>query len=115
MAAQVETPEEQQQEAENILLGKSRSFTDGKPMYCTAETLATWKQPASRSSSFKCGPCGHRFKAGDYYRWLYTNNLPGYGGNPFTCEKCDGPDVIEKWKRRVDAGNERAPYTSERL
>lgn len=48
---------------------------------------------------FRCGLCGHRFKEGDYIRFLFTNKEGLPGGNPFTCEACDGPDVLERWKQ----------------
>jgi hypothetical protein len=41
---------------------------------------------------------------GDYWRWIFTNNLSGYGGNPMVCEACDGinEEVIARWKQLVD-------------
>jgi hypothetical protein len=50
---------------------------------------------------FKCGMCGHRFVVGDGVRWVYANgNTPSFC-NFFTCDDCDGPDVLE---RRTAAG-----------
>lgn len=47
---------------------------------------------------FRCGLCGCKFEAGNTARWVKTNQLDRYRGDPFVCETCDGPDVIEKWK-----------------
>lgn len=75
------------------------SFTDGKPRIATQEDLqANWGGGRS-GEYFRCCLCGYRFKEGDYWRWQYTNDIPGAGGNPLVCKKCDGPDVIEKWKQ----------------
>lgn len=37
---------------------------------------------------FRCGFCGHRFKVGDKWRGLYTNDMRDAGGNPLVCEDC---------------------------
>lgn len=79
------------------------SFVEGKPMVATREHCNTrWMRD---KKNFRCGMCGCNFKEGDVFRWIYTNNLPGYSGNPLVCEKCDGPDVIERWKKLVDEFN----------
>lgn len=53
--------------------------------------------------SFRCHLCGHKFCVGENYRWVYANGrtfeLEGkkYGVcNFFTCETCDGKDVIDR-------------------
>ena len=78
------------------------SFTDQKPLIVTVDDVKRNWGGATDGSKFRCSICGHRFQAGDYYRWVYTNNLQGYGGNPFVCKSCDGPDVIEKWKAHCE-------------
>lgn len=73
---------------------------DGKPQIATKEHCnAPW---SGNKRNFRCGLCGYQFKVGDYWRFVYTNSIPGYGGNPLVCNKCDGPDVIEKWKALCD-------------
>ncbi|MBE3064588.1 MAG: hypothetical protein IMZ69_06180, partial [Spirochaetes bacterium] len=74
-------------------------WTNGKPFVVTAEQM---KLPwcGNRSGKyFRCGFCGHRFKEGDTVCWVFTNNIPGAGGNPFSCADC-GTDLRElrnKW------------------
>jgi len=46
---------------------------------------------------FRCGLCGHLFKAGDIARWVYLGNSGFKYGNKFVCEKCDCKDVVEKF------------------
>lgn len=72
------------------------SFMDGKPQAATAEHLAVrW---SGRAGNFRCRLCGHTFKLGDIWRWVYANgaNSPSRCGNFFVCTTCDGPDVLEK-------------------
>lgn len=38
--------------------------------------------------AFFCGFCGHDFELGDEFRMVFTNDLPGCGGNPLTCKPC---------------------------
>ena len=53
---------------------------------------------------FRCAFCGHKFEPFDGYRWLFTNNIAGYGGNPFICDDCytTHDEAIEKWKKMCD-------------
>jgi hypothetical protein len=74
------------------------SFTDGKPHVVTHEDLTRPWSGHTDGSHFRCYLCGHRFKVGDVFRWQFTNNVKGAGGNPFVCERCDGPDVVGRWK-----------------
>jgi len=79
------------------------TFTNEKPVVATKEYCITrWM---GGEGNFRCGICGYKFKENDVFRWIYTNDLPGYNGNPLVCEKCDGPDVIERWKKLVDEFN----------
>lgn len=78
------------------------SFTDQKPFTATAEDCKRDWACGKPGEHFRCGLCGHKFVTGDVVRWQFTNNLPGYGGNPFVCKPCDGPDVVEKWKALVN-------------
>lgn len=48
---------------------------------------------------FRCAFCGHKFVPGDLYRIVYTNDMKGAYGNPIVCEKCDGEDVRDRWRK----------------
>jgi len=37
---------------------------------------------------FRCYFCGHHFVPGDLFRWIYSNDSRGPGGNPLTCKPC---------------------------
>lgn len=60
---------------------------------------------SGNKTNFRCGICGNKFRLGDGYKMLYTNNIPGYGGNPLVCDKCDTPQAIDKWKSNWDEFN----------
>jgi len=85
------------------------NFTDGKPRIVTSRDLeACW---GDSPDNFRCGFCGHKFILGDYYRWQYTNDVPGAPGNPFVCKYCDvDPEILKKqwrvmhvnWKEMVN-------------
>ena len=79
------------------------SFIDGKPRVATKDDVNGewgWYRDAR---CFRCHLCGHKFAEGDYWRFVYTNNLVApCGGNPLVCESCDGVDVIERWKALCD-------------
>lgn len=70
------------------------SFTDGKPRIATAEDLvAKWNgDPAN----FRCRLCGHRFRLGDVWRWVFANAAHSEvrHGNFLVCAQCDGPNVL---------------------
>lgn len=71
------------------------SFTDQKPFIVTEEhTKARWCGYCD-ARMFRCAWCGHKFQVGDTARWVFTNdsenNARGLAGNPFICDKCDGP------------------------
>ena len=77
------------------------SFTNQEARIATEKDCkASWSgQPNGRR--FRCGLCGYKFKPGDYYRWQYTNDMPGAWGNPLVCKACDkGPEGVRKaWKK----------------
>lgn len=52
---------------------------------------------------FRCALCGYKFKVGDLYRAVFTNDTPGASGNPVVCEKCNGTneEVKARWGERV--------------
>jgi hypothetical protein len=65
------------------------SFTDQQARIVTEHDLnARWGGDAP-GKRFRCGLCNYKFQLGDYWRWVYTNDIPGAGGNPFICESCD--------------------------
>lgn len=76
------------------------SFTDQKPFTATEEDCRCAWSGRANGEYFRCGLCGHKFIPGDVVRWQYTNDMPGAGGNPMVCQKCDGPPEVvrEKWK-----------------
>lgn len=74
------------------------SFTDQKPWIVTPEDCAADWGGGKGGKHFRCHMCGHKFEPGDTARWQYTNSTPGASGNPLVCVKCDGPDVVERWK-----------------
>lgn len=83
------------------------SFLDGKPRVATEQDCQTRWHGMPLGEGFRCNLCGHRFKVGDIFRFVFTNDTPGAGGNPLVCEKCDGPDVKERWAAMVAEARER--------
>jgi hypothetical protein len=79
------------------------SFIDGKPQIATKDDVEGEWGPYRDARCFRCHICGHKFREGDYWRFVYTNNLNGHhGGNPLVCEGCDGADVVDRWKALCD-------------
>lgn len=76
------------------------SFTNGKPRIATAQDCNIRWAGGRDGKYFRCYLCGHKFKEGDQFRWVFTNNIPGAGGNPIVCASCDADNesVIAKWK-----------------
>jgi hypothetical protein len=73
------------------------SFTDQKPRTATeADLLAPW---SGHPRNFRCYLCGHRFKVGDVWRWVFSDGRRVM--NFLTCEKCDGPDVLDRFADEV--------------
>ncbi len=77
------------------------SFTDQKPRIATEKDVSITWGFGKPGENFRCGFCGHKFAVGDQWRWQYTNNIPGAGGNPLVCASCDDEPakLIEKWKK----------------
>ena len=78
------------------------SFTDQKPRVATEDDCrAPWSagKPGER---FRCCLCGHKFQVGDVWRFVYAHGAGLL--NFLVCERCDGPDVLDRWK----AANEEA-------
>lgn len=73
-------------------------FTDGKPRIASEATLLLPFKGKRDGSKFRCRLCGHRFKVGDWWRFVLANieGSPSRFGNFITCQKCDGPDILER-------------------
>ena len=81
---------------------KDTSFTDGKPRIATDKDVhANWAGGAD-GKYFRCAFCGHKFVVGDYWRFVYTNDMPQAGGNPLVCKDCDGDDIRQKWAKMCE-------------
>lgn len=90
------------------------SFTDGKQRIATEKDLNTlW---GGRVNGFRCMMCGYKFKVGDKWRWVYTNDMYGSSGNPIVCERCDGTDkeVRRRWQRKWEEARTRFWWFIER-
>ena len=76
------------------------SWIDQTPFTVTRVELALHWGCRAPGEGLRCGFCGHKFTEGETARWVYTNDVPGAGGNPFVCVACDGPRevLIEKLK-----------------
>jgi hypothetical protein len=94
--------------------GAEDCWTNGKPRIATEKDLNVRWFGGKPGEYFRCALCGYRFKVGDYWRWQYTNSTPGAGGNPIVCEKCDGPDVIERWRVKCEEFRESFWYFARR-
>lgn len=79
-----------------------KDWISGRPQVVEAADIKLPWSGYKDGRFFRCGLCGYRFKVGDYIRWLFTNTEGLPGGNPFTCEKCDGPDVLVRWKQHYE-------------
>ena len=72
------------------------SFTDGKPHIATEKEVASFKR-VNKRTRLRCSLCNVIFEPGMTYRFIYANGTPNaHCGNFFVCEKCDGPDVLQK-------------------
>jgi len=88
--------------ASEVKKKENKSFTNGKQRIATKQDCnAPW---AGNKRNFRCGFCGYRLKVGDLWRWVFTNDIKGAGGNPIFCDSCDdGKDQARaKWKEKCD-------------
>jgi len=80
---------------------KTSNFMDGKQRIATeAECKAKW---SGRTGGFRCHLCGHRFKVGDPWRFVFGKSVRNF----FTCAACDGPDVLDRFKAACDEAKRR--------
>ena len=83
----------------------SESFTNQKRRIATDEECKLSWDGRKNGAAFRCYLCGHRFKPGDGWRWVYsdgTSFVTDEGKklsccNPKVCDSCDGPDVLTRW------------------
>jgi hypothetical protein len=80
------------------------SLFDGKPTTATEEHLRAPWMGGKNGKYFRCAMCGYRFKLGDVFRFVFTNDMPKAGGNPIVCQQCDGPncDVRAAWQKKCE-------------
>lgn len=69
------------------------SFTDQKRRVATKEEGDYNWGFGKGGEYFRCGLCGHKFKEGDGWRWVYGQP----NGNFKVCDDCDGEGVLERW------------------
>jgi hypothetical protein len=71
------------------------SILDQKQRVATVEHC---KLPWSGNpKNFRCYLCGHNFKVGDLWRFVYC---PKGGSNFLVCSNCDGDDVVARWVKQ---------------
>jgi hypothetical protein len=75
------------------------SFTDQKPRIVTEKEYHGKWGGYTDGRRFRCYMCGHRFQIGDIFRWVCPKNSGVI--NFMVCEKCDGPDIVDRWIERV--------------
>jgi hypothetical protein len=80
-------------------------FTNQKPRIATEHDCRIRWRGAPPGRDFRCYMCGHKFEVGDGWRWIWAT----YRGviNPIVCEKCDGPDVLERWLEQNEEAKRR--------
>ena len=69
------------------------SFTDQKPRIATEQDVTAPWAGAKNGKYFRCYLCGHKFKVGDQYRFVFGQTL----GNFMVCQDCDSEDIMQKW------------------
>lgn len=73
-------------------------FTDQKRRVATAADLVAPWGGYRDGRRFRCYLCGHHFKEGDGYRWIYVCRAGCT--NLIVCDACDGDDVVDRWVDR---------------
>lgn len=76
------------------------SILDGERREATERDCnAPW---SGDKRNFRCGFCGYRFKKGDGWRIVYTNDMNKAPGNPLVCDKCytDKDDTRQRWAEK---------------
>ena len=92
------------------------SFTDQKPRRATEEDLKARWNGNGPGEDFRCYLCGHKFKVGDIWRWVYgdcKNFKDPVSGKTWgvcnfkICESCDGDDVLDRWVQANEEAHRR--------
>lgn len=85
------------------------SFLDGKQRIATSKDLKLNWLGGKNGIYFRCALCGYKFREGDVYRCVYTNDTISASGNPIVCKECDDGDfkVIEKWSKMHEESKNR--------
>jgi hypothetical protein len=68
------------------------------PRPATAQDFLSRWSGFNDARMFRCHLCGKRFAEGDIFAIIFA---PSPAGNALICERCDGPDVVERWLQRV--------------
>ena len=71
------------------------SFTDQKQRVATQEDCRGPWSGGRNGERFRCYICGYKFLPGDNWRWVCGGDLQTI--NFIVCDRCDGPDVKERW------------------
>lgn len=78
------------------------SFTDQKPRIATEREVTRWGGAEGMGRRFRCHLCGHKFKIGDYWRWIQATKMDPCNCNFLVCKRCDGPNILERWESIVE-------------
>lgn len=70
-----------------------KSFTNQEPQIVIDAHMKVPWGGVKGGARFRCYLCGYKFKIGDYFRWIFAGKERV--SNFITCEKCDGPDVLD--------------------
>ena len=75
------------------------SFTDGLPHIVTQVELDACWSGVSHAFLFRCKICGHVFKLGDTFRFIFGQMGRKNVGNILVCSKCDSGNesVLEQF------------------
>jgi hypothetical protein len=68
---------------------KRKGFTSGERMLATEHDCNEAKWSGRTAGNFWCQTCGHKFVAGEGYRWIYANGNSPSAGNFMVCDNCD--------------------------
>lgn len=79
------------------------NFLDGTPQIANEKTLIARWSGGSNGKYFRCYICGYKFILGDYWRFVFLNDLSYSTGNLIVCKKCDNEDreVLAKQYRQM--------------
>lgn len=78
------------------------SFTNQKRrIFSEAYSKSRWR--GRHDCRLNCDLCGMQFMVGDGFRWVYANGQPASYGNFFTCDLCDGEDVLDRYTNACSA------------